>query len=68
MKPLLLIAISILVVGCSGKDESTTETKPVEEKNGLNDNITGKAFTLKSPNSDQMARSEERRVGKECER
>ena len=32
MKPLLLIAISILVVGCSGKDESTTETKPVEEK------------------------------------
>ena len=56
MKPLLLIAISILVVGCSGKDESTTETKPVEEKNGLNDNITGKAFTLKSPNSDQMAK------------
>ena len=56
MKPLLLIAISILVVGCSGKDESTTETKPVEEKNGLKDNITGKAFTLKSPNSDQMAK------------
>ena len=32
MKPLLLIAISILAVGCGGKDESTTETKPVEEK------------------------------------
>ena len=32
MKTLLLIAITILAVGCSGKDESTTETKPVEEK------------------------------------
>ena len=32
MKPLLLIAITILAVGCSGKDESTTETKPVEKK------------------------------------
>ena len=32
MKNLLLIAITILAVGCSGKDESTTETKPVEEK------------------------------------
>ena len=32
MKPLLLIAITILAVGCGGKDESTTETKPVEEK------------------------------------
>ena len=32
MKNLLLIAITILAVGCSGKDESTTETKTVEEK------------------------------------
>ena len=32
MKNLLLIAITILAVGCSGKDESTTETKAVEEK------------------------------------
>ena len=32
MKPLLLIAITILAVGCGGKDESTTETKSVEEK------------------------------------
>ena len=32
MKNLLLIAITILAVGCSGKDESTTDTKPVEEK------------------------------------
>ena len=32
MKILLLIAITILAVGCSGKDESTTETKTVEEK------------------------------------
>ncbi len=32
MKNLLFIAISILAVGCGGKDESTTETKPVEEK------------------------------------
>jgi len=32
MKNLLLIAITILAVGCGGKDESTTETKPVEEK------------------------------------
>ena len=32
MKSLLLIAITILAVGCGGKDESTTETKPVEEK------------------------------------
>ena len=32
MKSLLLIAIAIFAVGCGGKDESTTETKPVEEK------------------------------------
>ena len=32
MKNLLLIAITILAVGCGGKDESTTETKPIEEK------------------------------------
>ena len=32
MKNLLLIAVTILAVGCGGKDESTTETKPVEEK------------------------------------
>ena len=32
MKNLLLIAITILAVGCGGKDESTNETKPVEEK------------------------------------
>ena len=32
MKSLLLIAVTILAVGCGGKDESTTETKPVEEK------------------------------------
>ena len=32
MKPLLLIAIAILAVGCGAKDESSTETKPVEEK------------------------------------
>ena len=32
MKNLLLIAITILAVGCGGKDESTTETKSVEEK------------------------------------
>ena len=32
MKNLLFIAISILAVGCGGKDESTTETKPIEEK------------------------------------
>ena len=32
MKNSLLIAITILAVGCGGKDESTTETKPVEEK------------------------------------
>ena len=32
MKNLLFIAISILAVGCGAKDESTTETKPVEEK------------------------------------
>ena len=32
MKILLLIAITILTVGCGAKDESTTETKPVEEK------------------------------------
>ena len=31
MKNLLLIAITILAVGCGGKDESTTETKSVEE-------------------------------------
>ena len=30
MKNLLFIAISILTVGCGGKDESTTETKPPE--------------------------------------
>ena len=28
MKPLLLIAIAILAVGCGGKDEVTDETKP----------------------------------------
>ena len=27
-----MIAIAILTVGCGGKDESTNETKPVEEK------------------------------------
>ena len=32
MKILLLIAMTILTVGCGAKDESTTETKPVEEK------------------------------------
>ena len=32
MKILILIAVTILAVGCGGKDESTTETKPVEEK------------------------------------
>ena len=32
MKTLLLIASTILAVACSGKDESTTETKAVEEK------------------------------------
>ncbi len=32
MKSLLLIAVTILAVGCGGKNESTTETKPVEEK------------------------------------
>ena len=32
MKNLLLIAITILAVGCGGKNESTTETKSVEEK------------------------------------
>ncbi len=32
MKNLLLIAITILAVGCGEKNESTTETKPVEEK------------------------------------
>ena len=32
MKDLLLIAVTILAVGCGAKDESTTETKPVEEK------------------------------------
>ena len=32
MRILILIAITILAVGCGGKDESTTETKPVEEK------------------------------------
>ena len=32
MKNLLLIAITILAVGCGGKDESTTEIKPIEEK------------------------------------
>ena len=31
MKPSLMIAITILAVGCSGKDESTTETKPKTE-------------------------------------
>ena len=30
MKNLLLIAVTILAVGCGGKDESTTETKPAE--------------------------------------
>ena len=32
MKLLLMIAIAILAVGCGGKDESTSKTKPVEEK------------------------------------
>ena len=32
MKILILIAVTILAVGCGGKNESTTETKPVEEK------------------------------------
>ena len=32
MKDLLLIAVTILAAGCSGKEEATTETKPVEEK------------------------------------
>ena len=32
MKNLLLIAIAILAVGCSEKNESTADTKPVEEK------------------------------------
>ncbi len=32
MKPLLLIAITILAVGCGEKNESTADTKPVEEK------------------------------------
>ena len=32
MKILLLIAITILAVGCGAKDEPTTETKPLEEK------------------------------------
>ena len=32
MKILLLIAITILAVGCGEKNESTTDTKPVEEK------------------------------------
>ncbi len=36
MKNLLLIAITILAVGCGGKDESTTETKPKLE--GVNKN------------------------------
>jgi len=32
MKSLLLIAVTILAVGCGGKDESTTKTKPPEIK------------------------------------
>tara|TARA_Y100000588_G_scaffold385340_1_gene478509 strand:- start:734 stop:1318 length:585 start_codon:yes stop_codon:yes gene_type:complete len=32
MRNLLLIAIATFAVGCSGKNEPTTETKPVEEK------------------------------------
>ena len=32
MKFLLMIAIAILAVACGGKDEPTTETKPLEEK------------------------------------
>jgi len=34
MKPLLLIAITILAVGCGEKDESTNETKPSEIEKG----------------------------------
>ena len=58
MKNLLLIAVTILAVGCGEKAivEPVADVKPVEEKNGLKDNITGKAFTLKSPDSDQMAK------------
>ncbi|MDB4711153.1 hypothetical protein OAF35_00625 [Verrucomicrobiales bacterium] len=32
MKSLLLIAITILAVGCGGKNEPVAVTKPVEEK------------------------------------
>ena len=34
MKILLIIAVTILAVGCGGKKESTTETKPIEENQG----------------------------------
>ena len=58
MKNLLLIAVTILAVGCGEKAivEPVADVKPVEEKNGLKDNITGKAFTIKSPDSDKMAK------------
>ena len=61
MKILLLIAITILAVGCGGKDESTSKTKPElngvpEEKielregiwylKGLDTPFTGKVFSL----------------------
>ena len=45
-------------MGCGEKAtvEPVADVKPVEEKNGLKDNITGKAFTIKSPDSDEMAK------------
>ena len=43
MKYLLLVAVTILAVGCGEKDESTSETKPVEEApiNSIKYKITG---------------------------